>query len=68
LGGNVKGFGEIVGKKAKNFELPDNTGGMVKLSEELKKGALLLAFYPGDFTPAILPLCVPSNSAITATI
>ncbi len=42
--------GPAVGDTAPEFEL-DSTQGMVRLSEKLSHGAVLLVFYPGDGTP-----------------
>jgi len=39
------------GDKAPAFELWDDQGNLVHLQWELKKGSLLLYFYPADFTP-----------------
>lgn len=40
-----------VGSRAPEFTLPDQDGRSVSLSNLLASGALLLYFYPGDFTP-----------------
>jgi thioredoxin-dependent peroxiredoxin len=40
-----------VGQKAPDFEASDQTGHPVRLSKLLKKGEVVLIFYPGDFTP-----------------
>ena len=40
-----------VGDMAPKFELPDENGQPVSLESLLKDGPILLAFYPGDFTP-----------------
>jgi len=42
--------GPDVGDCAPDFEL-ESTGGRIRLSERLQKGAVLLVFYPGDETP-----------------
>ena len=39
------------GDQAPEFELVDEQGGTVSLSGLLQKGALILYFYPADFTP-----------------
>jgi peroxiredoxin Q/BCP len=39
------------GSVAPEFVLPDETGAEVSLSELLQQGALVLYFYPADFTP-----------------
>jgi peroxiredoxin len=39
-----------VGDTAPDFTLPEAPGKSVTLSEELKKGPLVLLFYPADFT------------------
>lgn len=39
------------GDRAPDFELPDDRGRTVRLSELLKDGPLVLYFYPADFTP-----------------
>lgn len=38
-----------VGQKALDFELPDDMGKPVRLSETTRKGVVLLLFYPADF-------------------
>jgi peroxiredoxin Q/BCP len=43
-------MGSEVGNKAPEFTLP-STKGDISLSKMLKKGAVLLVFYPGDDTP-----------------
>lgn len=48
--GPREGAGNAVGKRAPNFTLPDQFGNPVQLSDLCKDGAVLLAFYPGDFT------------------
>ena len=40
----------VVGDKAPDFTLWEAPGKSITLSEELKKGPVVLAFYPGDFT------------------
>lgn len=40
-----------VGELAPDFELPDQDGRPVRLSERLALGPVLLYFYPADFTP-----------------
>jgi peroxiredoxin Q/BCP len=40
-----------VGDRAPEFTLPDHTGKDLSLSSLLKRGALILYFYPADFTP-----------------
>jgi peroxiredoxin Q/BCP len=43
--------GEVqVGDKAPDFELPDQSGNMVKLGDYLGKKAVVLYFYPKDFS------------------
>jgi peroxiredoxin Q/BCP len=39
------------GNLAPDFELPDQGGTPVRLSERLSHGSVLLYFYPADFTP-----------------
>lgn len=39
------------GKKAPDFELPDQDGKPFRLSEHLGKDPLVVFFYPRDFTP-----------------
>ena len=39
------------GTRAPDFALPDQDGRSVKLSQLLEQGALILYFYPADFTP-----------------
>jgi thioredoxin-dependent peroxiredoxin len=46
----MEGTGTVVGMLAPDFSLPDPEGKVVTLSEACKKGPVLLAFYPGDFT------------------
>lgn len=40
-----------VGDNAPDFTLPDQDGKVVRLTELLAKGPVLLYFYPADFTP-----------------
>ncbi|HVA55541.1 MAG TPA: peroxiredoxin [Gammaproteobacteria bacterium] len=40
-----------IGDHAPDFELPDQDGRLLRLSTLLKRGPLLLYFYPADFTP-----------------
>lgn len=40
-----------VGELAPDFELPDQDGKPLRLSERLTHGPVLLYFYPADFTP-----------------
>lgn len=40
-----------VGDKAPDFELPDQTGAILKLSELLARGPVVLFFYPAAMTP-----------------
>jgi len=40
-----------IGDAAPDFELKDDAGQTVRLSEMLKGGPLVLYFYPADFTP-----------------
>jgi thioredoxin-dependent peroxiredoxin len=47
----MQGMGTVIGKKAPEFELLDHEGHKTVLSETLQKSPVLLAFYPGDFTP-----------------
>ena len=47
----MEGTGTVVGKAAPDFTLINHQGNKVKLSEKLKTSAVLLVFYPGDFTP-----------------
>ena len=39
------------GDRAPAFELPDQEGRLVRLTELLAEGSLLVYFYPADFTP-----------------
>ncbi|MFQ5457439.1 MAG: redoxin domain-containing protein, partial [Myxococcota bacterium] len=39
------------GQKAPDFELPDQDGNKVRLSDFRGKQNVVLAFYPADFTP-----------------
>lgn len=39
------------GDQAPEFSLPDESGELVTLSSLLEKGAIILYFYPADFTP-----------------
>jgi len=48
-----------VGEQAPDFTLPDQDGAPVSLSAALKKGPVILAFYPKAFTPG----CTKQNSA-----
>ena len=40
-----------VGDVAPDFELPDDSGDMLKLSDQLAKGPVVLFFYPKAMTP-----------------
>lgn len=40
-----------IGDSAPQFELPDQSGNSVPLSELLEAGPLMLYFYPADFSP-----------------
>lgn len=40
-----------IGASAPDFQLPDQDGKPVRLSEQLDRGPVLLYFYPADFTP-----------------
>jgi thioredoxin-dependent peroxiredoxin len=40
-----------IGDSAPDFELPDQNGLRLRLSELLARGPVLLYFYPADFTP-----------------
>ena len=40
-----------IGRSAPEFTLPDHTGETVSLTTLLGRGALILYFYPADFTP-----------------
>lgn len=46
----MEGTGTVIGKLAPEFSLADAEGRSVSLGETCKKGPVLLAFYPGDFT------------------
>jgi thioredoxin-dependent peroxiredoxin len=48
-----------VGDKAPDFTLPDTEGKPVTLSQLLKEGPVILAFYPKAFTPG----CTKQNQA-----
>lgn len=39
------------GDRAPDFELPDDSGRKVRLTDLLRDGPLILYFYPADFTP-----------------
>lgn len=45
------GQGKSLQQRAPDFMLADESGKGVTLNDLLKNGAVLLAFYPGDFTP-----------------
>ena len=40
-----------VGDKVPDFELPSTVGEKIRLSEQLKKGPVVLVFYPLDWSP-----------------
>jgi peroxiredoxin Q/BCP len=40
-----------VGDRVPSFELPDQTGALVRFADELGKGPVVLFFYPKDETP-----------------
>ena len=46
----LEGQGTIVGKTSPDFTLFDQDGQPFNLDKTCKKGPILLAFYPGDFT------------------
>lgn len=39
-----------IGDRAPSFELPDDVGGVFRLSDALQLGPLVIYFYPKDFT------------------
>jgi len=43
------GEGKVIGKRAFNFNLADQTGSTVRLTDFTSKAPLLIAFYPVDF-------------------
>lgn len=45
------GKGLPIGGKAPDFTLPDASGAKIQLSEELKKGPVVLMFYRGNWCP-----------------
>ena len=45
----MEGHGAIVGQRAPDFVLPNHRGESISLSEFIKAGPVLLAFYPVDF-------------------
>ncbi len=45
----MKSQGPAVGDKAPDFTLPEASDQMISLSDELKKGTVILIFYPTDF-------------------
>ncbi len=47
----MQGHGNVVGKMAPEFKLLDETGEPRELKDFISDKPLLLAFYPGDFTP-----------------
>lgn len=46
----MEGQGVVIGKKAPDFVLKDQSGGVVTLSKVTPVAPTLLVFYPGDFT------------------
>lgn len=38
-----------IGEKAPDFRLPDTDGNLLRLSDQVRKGPLLLVFYRGDW-------------------
>jgi peroxiredoxin Q/BCP len=46
----MEGTGSVVLKKANNFNILDSEGKPFEFFDVLKKGPVLMAFYPGDFT------------------
>ncbi len=40
-----------VGERAPDFELPEASGDLVRLSEEARRGPVIIAFYPTDWGP-----------------
>jgi len=54
-----------VGERAPEFTLPDETGTDRSLTELLSFGALVLYFYPADFTPGCTrQACLFSRPAV----
>jgi peroxiredoxin len=51
LENSEEGKGLCIGDKAPDFTLPDATGNVVKLSEILDKGPVILTFYRGGWCP-----------------
>jgi peroxiredoxin Q/BCP len=47
----MEGYGRVAISKAPDFSLSDQDGKTVTLNDALKDGPIMLAFYPGDFTP-----------------
>lgn len=39
----------LVGEQAPDFELPEASGDLIRLSEETKRGPVIIAFYPTDW-------------------
>jgi peroxiredoxin Q/BCP len=46
----MEGQGKVIGRRAEDFSLMDQDGGVFTLSKEFPVQPLLLVFYPGDFT------------------
>lgn len=46
----MEGQGAVIGKRAPDFTLPDQSGANISLSGILMHGPAMLVFYPGDFT------------------
>ncbi len=62
----LEGQGNVIGKVAPDFELKDQKGTAVGLYDVLTNGPVLLAFYPGDFTPVCTrQLCNYSDNIAT---
>ena len=47
----MEGIGKVHITPAPDFSLQDHEGKIVKLADLIKEGPVVLAFYPGDFTP-----------------
>ncbi len=46
----MEGLGTVIGKRAPNFTLEDQSGEKISLYKILNNGPVMLVFYPGDFT------------------
>ncbi|RZA13330.1 MAG: redoxin domain-containing protein, partial [Proteobacteria bacterium] len=57
------GEGAAVGKRVTDFQLSDQSGASLKLSDLYKRGPVVLSFFPGDFTFSALDQLIDYRDA-----